>query len=181
MLSAAPATETIGSWRLVYPDSPGGLGCLLRHKDASLQIGGYSVALEVQSVDGALVPVMAVRGLAPQPAVGTFVSITVGLRLDQGVWLELPCGQALRCLPDADVLPDLARAFPTARLLRLRLEVTLPTGDALPRPEHEFELNGTKRALQRLKASGVVSTSAPTAPGLDWKGMLQKAWRAVGG
>jgi len=78
-------------------------------------------------------------------------------------------------------VPDLARTFPSAATLRLRLEVTLPDGTALPQPEHEFELRGTKRALERLKAAGVVTTSSPTAPGLDWQGLLRKAWRAVGG
>ncbi len=181
LCAASPAGETVGTWRLVCPDAPQGLGCVLRHKDASLQIGGYSVALEVQSVDGALVPVVAVRGIPSQAAVGTLVGVVVGLRLDQDDWVALPCGKALRCLPGAEAVAGLARAFPTARTLRLRLEVTLPDGTALPQPEHEFELSATKRAVERLKAAGVVTTSAPAAPGLDWQGALRKAWRAFGG
>src|SRR3954462_15572699 len=156
--AAAPAGETIGSWRLVCPDAPPGLGCVLRHQDASLQAGGYSVAVEVQSVGGVLVPVVAVRGAAPQTAVGSLLTVVVGLRLDHGPWIALPCEPALRCLPSSDALATLARTFPAAETLRLRLEVTLPDGSSLPRPEHEFSLIGTKRAVERLKIAGAVTT-----------------------
>ena len=175
-----PKAEVIGTWRLVCADMPAG-DCALRHKDASLQVGGYGVALEVRSVNNALVPVVAVRGIGPQKAIGTLLTVTVGLRLDTTDWIELPCGPTLLCMPAAEALPGLAIAFPAASRMRLRLEVTLPNGQALPVPEHVFDLAGTKRALVRLQASGVVDTAAPAAPGLDWKGLVRKLMKSAGG
>ena len=173
--------EVIGTWRLVCADATFDGGCVLRHKDASLQAGGYGVALEVRSVNNALVPVVAVRGVGPQKAIGTLLTVTVGLRLDTADWIELPCGPSLLCLPPADALPGLAMAFPVASQMRLRLQVTLPNGDTLPVPEHLFDLRSTKPALVRLRASGVTNTAAPAAPGLDWKSLVRKLMKSNGG
>ncbi|MBS0644833.1 MAG: hypothetical protein JSS43_33615 [Proteobacteria bacterium] len=178
--AAAPAPEPIGTWRLSCPEAAPAQGCTLRHKDASLQFAGYGVALEVQSIGGALVPVVIVRGVGAQKGIGSVLGVAVWLRLDQGAWVELPCNAALHCLPGAEALPALAGAFPSASLIRLRLDVTLPGGSGLPQPEHEYDLASTKRALERLKAAGPVTVTAPAAPGLDWKAMMQKLMKAGG-
>jgi hypothetical protein len=178
---AGAVTETIGSWKLVCRDDKSAGVCTLRHKDASVQIGAYSVAVEVQSVNGALVPVVAARGVAAAKTVGSLVSVVIGLRLDNGPWFELPCGADLRCVATSDELPELAVTFPLARQMRLRLEVTLPGAGALPQPEHEFALGGTRAALDRLRSAGTITTAAPAEATADWKAMIQKAWRAVGG
>ncbi len=148
---AGAVTETIGSWKLTCRDDKSGNGCTLRHKDASVQIGAYSVAVEVQSVNGALVPVVAVHGVAAAKAVGSVIGILIGLRLDNGPWFELPCGPDLRCVPSSDEVPELALTFPLGGQMRLRLEVTLPGAGALPQPEHVFDLSGTRTTLDRLR------------------------------
>jgi hypothetical protein len=178
---AGARTETIGTWKLTCRDDRSAGGCSLQHKDASVRIGTYSVALEVQSVNGALVPVVAVGGVPTQNAVGSLVSVAIGLRLNNGPWFELPCGTDLRCVPSADELPALALTFPSDGQMRLRLEVVVPGAGALPQPEHEFDLIGTRLALDRLRSAGPITTAAPGASVPDWKAMMQKMWRAVGG
>jgi len=178
---AGAVTETIGSWKLTCHNDKSGDECMLRHKDASVQIGASSVAVEVLSVNGALVPIVAVHGVAPAKAVGSLVSIVVGLRLDNGPWFALPCAADLRCVPSADEVPELALTFPLAGQMRLRLEMTLPGSGALPQPEHEFDLNSTRAALGRLRSAGTITTAVPGESVADWKAMIQKAWRAIGG
>ncbi len=175
--SAAAPADTIGAWRLLCPDS----GCLLRHKDASLDVAGYGAALEVESVGGAFVPVVTVRGVGSQTGLGRMLSVAVWLRLDKGAWIEMPCNEDLRCLPQATDVAALARGFPSAAQVSLRLDVTLPGGRGLPQPEHAFDLDGTKRAVERLKATGRAAASAPADRGLDWKSMLQKWMKGTGG
>ena len=132
-------------------------------------------------MDGALVPVVIVHGVGPQQAVGSVLGVAVWLRLDKGDWTDLPCDASLQCRPTADTVIPLARALPTAALMRLRLDVTLPNGTGLPQPEHEFDLHETRRALERLQAAGPVTATSPAASGLDWRGMMQKFLKRGGG
>ncbi len=183
LCAAAPAADTIGSWVLRCPADPGTDGCTLRHKDASIRIGTVGAALEVQPVGGGLVPVVAVRGLSPQAAIAASLAarVSIGLRLDKGPWITLPCAGLALCAPAPDAVPALVRDFPAARSVSLRIEVKRTGGPALPRPEHTFRLTGTKQALDRLKAAGVATTSEPSQPGLDWMDAVKKLLRAGGG
>jgi hypothetical protein len=162
----------IGTWRLICAPGPSE-GCLLRHRDADLRLGPYRIAVEVRSVSGVLVPVVAVHGVPAQKVVGSVLGIVIGLRLDGGNWLELPCAPTLLCTPTAELAPALATAFPGAASMRLRLQVTLPNGDTLPRPEHAFDLRATSAALGRLTSGGVIATASPAPSASDWMGMLR--------
>ncbi len=165
--SALAGEPAVGSWEVVCHDT-----CTMRHKDASVRMGGLAADLEVQPVDGALVPVVVARGLPAQAAV-VAAGLSVALRLDKGPWVEMPCATLLVCAPSAADATELGRLFPAARLLSLRVAVTVPGTPPLPPIEHAFGAKGTREALARLKAGGVVTTSAPSAPGLDWMGMVR--------
>jgi hypothetical protein len=170
--SALAGEPTVGSWEVVCHDT-----CTMRHRDASVRVGGLTADLEVQSVGGALVPVVVARGLPAQAAV-VAASVSVGLRLDKGPWAEMACTGLLICAPSEADAPGLGQAFPGARSVSLRVQVTVPGAPALPPVEHAFGTAGTREALARLKAGGAVTTSAP---GLDWMGLARKLMKGAGG
>jgi hypothetical protein len=132
-------------------------------------------------VNGALMPVVAVHGVPTQTAMGVLISVAVDLRFDGGSWFELPCGADLRCVPTVDEIPEIGATFPSAGQMRLRLEVTVPGAGTLPQPEHEFALAGTRLALERLRSSGTITRAVPTTSAADWRAVMQKMLRAVGG
>jgi hypothetical protein len=167
---AAPADDAaIGSWRLICP-APN--ACVLRHARARLDAAGVTIALEVRSIRGALVPVVALSGLSGQAAL--LAELTVGLRLDRGAWTDMPCEGLSICAPPDAALAAVAQAFPAARTVGLRMTLSLPGVTGLPRPDVSFGLSGTAEALRRLRASGTVEEAAPAEPGLDWRGMIGK-------
>ena len=170
--AAAPAG---GSWDVACRDI-----CTMRHKAASVRLGGFSAGLEVQPVGGALVPVVVVRGLPAQAAALAVAGVSVSLRLDKGAWVDLPCGLSLVCAPAEADATGLGAAFPAARTVSLRVAVAVPGAAPLPPVEHSFTAVGTREALARLKADGVETTSAPAAGGLDWLGMARKLMRGGG-
>jgi hypothetical protein len=165
----AARAETIGSWVLTCPEAPAGGGCTLRHKDAFLQLGGVTAALEVRRHAEALVPVVVLSGLGAQAALAVAGSVTVSLRLDGGAWAAMPCAVWLVCAPaPADVT-----GFPAAHEIALRVGVAIPGGPALPPVVHGFALSGTDAALRRLRAAGEVE---PAEQGLDMEGLMRKLW-----
>jgi hypothetical protein len=167
---AARAQDTaIGTWLLVCPTKG---ACVLRHARAQLDVAGVTIALEVRSIRGALVPVVALSGLSGQATL--IAGLAVALRLDHGAWTEMPCAGLSVCAPADGALATVAKAFPVARTMGLRMTLSLPGVTGLPRPDVSFALSGTAEALRRLRAGGVAEEAAPAEPGLDWRGMIGK-------
>ncbi len=83
--------------------------CLLRHRSGVLaqSAGGMSASLEVLYRGGQFIPVVAMRGLSTQAALGGVLALqaSVGLRFDGAPRIELACGLdggAVVCAPTVD-------------------------------------------------------------------------------
>jgi hypothetical protein len=195
---AAPATarqrpteEAIGSWSLTCPAPPATGArpdpCILRHQDWIVPqgAGGPAVALEVQARGGGLVPVVVVRGLPVQAAIGGALAARpdIALRLDNLPQTAMTCGlsgAAYACAPAAQDVPAVADALPRARSARVRVVLAVPGLGALPPQERSMDLAGTSQALARLRELGAEGESLPIEPGLDWQGFLDRLMRAAG-
>lgn len=167
---ARAADQTIGSWLLVCPAEAG--GCALRHKNAYLRAGSLQFAMEVRSVGGLLVPVVALHGVSAEVAM--MGSLAIGLRFDHGGWTEMDCPEWSVCTPRAASLAATAAALPGALSVTLRIELTVPRVAALPQPELTFDLAGTEPALRRLRRAGATEEAMPAEPGLDLRRLMNK-------
>ncbi len=183
---ARPASETIGSWVLQCPADPSG-PCTLRHRDPLLAPGnhGPTAALEVQRRGDALVPVITLRGLPPEAALGGSLVVRplVSLRLDGGTPDALACGPddgVFVCAPGAASVPGLAAALPTARSVSVAVTMTVPGSPRPPPQSLSLALTGTAQALARLRAVGAAGEALPTYPGLDLQGFLDQVLRGLG-
>jgi hypothetical protein len=184
------ADEEIGSWVLACPAPPAGTqadGCILRHKSWVLAPGngGPSAALEVQMRGDSLVPVVALRGMPTQAAVGGSLVLKpdVAVRFDNGPRSPMSCGlsgAAYACAPQLAAIGPTAAALPKAHAVTVRIELTIPGMMTLPPTERTMELSGTEAALARLRAVGAITEALPEVPGLDWQGFLDHMLRAAG-
>ena len=102
-----PASEAIGSWVLSCPDAKT-LPCQLRHR-ASMQpaASGPSASLEVAYRGDQFVPVVTLRGMSMQAALGGVLAVQsdVALRFDNQAPITLGCGLdggAIVCAPAGD-------------------------------------------------------------------------------
>jgi hypothetical protein len=186
----AAVEETIGSWVLACPPAHTAAHpepCILRHRTWILQPGngGPSAALEVQMRNSALVPVVTLRNLPLQAALGGALVLkpTVAIRFDNGPGLDMNCGLSgadYACAPTVAAIPQAARVLPTAHSVTVRVELTIPGLLALPPAERAMDLAGTEPALARLRAVGAISETLPVIPGLDLQEFLDRVLRAAG-
>jgi hypothetical protein len=181
-----PAEAQIGSWELSCPsaaDSP----CLLRHRNWVLSPGGArpTAAVEVQRRGEALVPVVALRGLPMQAALGGVMAMqpAVGLRFDDGPRITLSCGLddgAILCAPQGPAVGAAAAALPHARSVTVQMALTVPGMGALPEQDRVLDLAVTPQALARYRAAGASGEALPAEPGLDWQQFLDRVLKAAG-
>lgn len=178
----AAAPQAVGSWMLLCP---GHGGCLLQHETWIVPPGsGHpSVALQVQRRGDWLVPVVALRGVTAQAAVGGLLLLhpLVVLRFTPGPPIRLSCGMdaaAVVCAPEDPAAS--AAALARATSVQADLVLTLPGGTALPAQRTTLALSGTAAALAKLGAARAAGESLPAEPGLDWIGFLDKVLRAAG-
>lgn len=181
-----PADEQIGSWELTCP-SAADSSCLLRHRNWVLPPGGTrpTAAVEVQRCGEALVPVVAVRGMPMQAALGGVMVMkpSVGLRFDNGPRLELNCGLdggAILCAPQGAAIAAAAAALPNARSVTVQIALTVPGIAALPEQDRVLDLAATPQALARYRAAGTSGEALPTEAGLDWQQFLDRVLKAAG-
>jgi len=182
-----PAQQQIGSWVLDCPTVAPTGGCVLRGRTWILAPGGGrpGAALEVQDRGDLLVPVVALRGLSTQAAIGGLLALKaqVALRFDSGPPADLVCGQdggAIVCAPEGSALAATAAALPTAHAVNVQIQLSLPGTMALPAQGSRLELQGTREALARFRAVGPAGESLPAEPGLDLVGFLDRVLRAAG-
>jgi hypothetical protein len=184
---APPERPQIGSWLLDCPARTAAVACMLRHQDWILPpvADRPSVALEVQARGDLLVPVVALRGLSSQAAIGGLVALKaqVALRFDPGPRADLACGLddgAIVCAPEGPAIAATAAALPVARSVEVQIQLGLPGAMALPGHGSSLELRDTREALTRFRAAGPAGESLPAEPGLDWVGFLNRVLRAAG-
>lgn len=184
---APPAQQQIGSWVLDCPTGATAGRCVLRERTWILPPGGGrpNAALEVQGRGNLLVPVVALRGLSNQAAIGGLLALNaqVALRFDGGLRTELACGLdggAIVCAPEGPGLAATAAALPTAHAVEVQIQLGVPGAMALSAQAGSLELQGTREALARFRAVGPAGESLPAEPGLDWFGFLDHVLRAAG-
>lgn len=185
-LAAAPAEapQAIGSWLLQCP--PAG-GCTLQDRDWVVPpgTGGPSAALEVQRRGDALVPVVTLRGLTTQMAVGGLLTLQprATLRFVPGPSAELACeldGDAVVCAPQGHAVAETAAALPVARTVAIGMQFGASGTTPLPGRTRDLALAGTREALARLRSAGAAGEALPAEPGLDWIGFIDRVLRAAG-
>lgn len=182
-----PANEEIGSWllgcRAEAPHDP----CQLHHRTGILaqSPGGMSASLEVLYRGDAFIPVVAMRGLSTQAALGGVLTMqaAVGLRFDGAPRIELACGldgSAVVCAPGVDVAATAAAELVAARNVLVQVKLGLPGGLALPEQARSLDLARTADALAAFRATAPASESVPVVAGLDWRGFLDRIARDAG-
>jgi invasion protein IalB len=183
-----PAESEIGSWVLACPaTSATAEPCILRHRTWVLRPGpdGPVVALEVQMRGGAMVPVVTLRGLPVQAALGGSLVLrpAVALHFDNGPGLPLGCGLSgavYACAPEGPALAAAAAALADARSVTLSVTMAVPGVPALVPQERTMALAGTRTAIARLRAAGAMAGAVPSEPGLDLPGLLDGMMHAAG-
>lgn len=180
----ADQARDIGSWELTCPAAG---GCTLRAREWVLPPGPGrpAAALEVQSRGQWLVPVVTLRGLTTQQALGGLLALQprATLRFDSGPTAELPCelsGQAVVCAPQGDAVAATAAALPTAHSIAVGLQLGAPGMMQLPSQGRTLALQGTATALDQLRSAGAVGEALPAEPGLDWIGFVDRIMQAIG-
>ncbi|HUB49647.1 MAG TPA: hypothetical protein VMB73_32130 [Acetobacteraceae bacterium] len=186
LLAAAPpsdAPKAIGSWLLQCKES----GCSLRNRDWILPPGAsqFAAALEVQRRGGSLVPVVMLRGLSTQQAIGGLLALQprVTLHFTPGPNATLDCeidDGAVICAPQGDAVATTSAALPSARQVEVGVQVGAPGLMRLPSQGRVLELQRTPEALVRLRSAGAAGESLPAEPGLDWIGLVHKIMQAAG-
>jgi len=184
LAAAAPpnAPATIGSWLLQCAES----GCVLRDRDWILPpgAGAFTAALEVQRRGNSLVPVVTLRRLSAEQAVGGVLALQprATLHFLPGPRADLPCGiegATVICAPDGDAVAATAAALPTARQVEVGVRLGAP-GPPLPSQGRVLTLQDTPEALARLRTAGAAGEALPAEPGLDWIGFVRKLMQAAG-
>ena len=178
------ADQEIGSW-VVSCASPG--NCLMRHRSWVMPPGGGrpSAALEVQRRGDLLVPVVALRGLSAQAAIGGILALkaAVAVTFDDGPAWNLNCsldGGAIVCAPQGDGVVLSAAELPTAHEATVRIQLSMPGLMALPSQQRTLALQSTRAALARFRTVGPSGESLPAEAGLDWSGFVDRVLRAFG-
>src|SRR6185312_5416660 len=169
---APPANEEIGSWVLTCPEAPKPGACRLRHRNWVLPPGDgrLSAALEVQRRGDAMVPVVTLRGLSSQAAIGGMLTMkaTVGVRFDGGPRTDLACGfdgEAIVCAPEGTAVALAAAQLPSAHGAVVQIQVSLPGMLALPAQDRAMDLKGTREALARFRTMGPAGEALPAEAG----------------
>jgi hypothetical protein len=181
-----PASEDIGSWVLNCPDvktAP----CQLRLRTSVIQAGtnGPGASLEVVHRGDQFVPVVALRGLPMQAAIGRVLAVqtNVALRFDAQPWTGLACaldGGAIVCAPVPDASAQAAAALSGASSVLVRVRIALPGKMALPEQSRSLDLQGTAEALARFRATAPANEAVAVIAGLDWRGLLDRVARDAG-
>lgn len=183
-----PAELTIGTWVLTCPPDNNPRPCVLRHRDWLLPPGGPgtpSAALEIQGRNGTLVPVVTLRGLPTQAAIGGALVVrpSVTLKLDGGGPVPLACGLSngtQTCAPAFAEVSRLSPALPTTGTIEARIEVAIPGLAAMPPQTRTLELGATVQALAAARHYGVENETLPAIAGLDLFGFIDRVARAAG-
>jgi hypothetical protein len=182
-----PVAEEIGSWVVDCPAESPREPCRLRHRTLVMQpgAGGPAVALEVVYRGNRFIPVLALRGLATQAALGGVLALqaTASLRFDGAPRIELACGLdggAVICAPAVTAATDAANQLASARSVLVQVKLGLPGGMALPEESRPLDLTRTAEALARFRATAPASESVPVVAGLDWRGFLDRLARDAG-
>ncbi len=182
-----PANQEIGSWVLTCPAEAPRDPCQLHHRTGVLaqSPGGMSASLEVLNRGDQFIPVVAMRGLSTQAALGGVLTMqaTVGLRFDGAPRIELSCGLdggAVVCAPGVDAGALAAGELVTARSVLVQMKLGLPGGLALPEQARSLDLARTADALVAFHATAPASESVPVVAGLDWRGFLDRLARDAG-
>jgi hypothetical protein len=181
-----PASEAIGSWVLSCPDAKA-VPCQLRNRMPIIQASdnGPAASLEVAHRGDRFVPVVALRGMSMQAAVGGMLAVqgSVTLRFDNASAIELGCGldgSAVVCAPSGAAAATAAAALPDAHNVVVRVRMTLPGAMALPEQSRSLDLQETGQALAQFRATAPASESVPVIAGLDWRGFLDRMARDAG-
>lgn len=169
---AIPAgAEQIGTWTIACEN--GSNGCIMRFSKRFIDKGPITADLEVQSQSGALVPVIAVRGLTSEMMMAASMAgkAEASVQIPGGIREDLTCnatGVGFICAPTGAAAVKLASALPKARSLVLKAGITISGMSPLPAQEKSLDLAGTADALARLKAAGPVEVARPveTNPGV---------------
>lgn len=182
--SARAADQQIGSW-IVECTAPG--DCVMRNAAWVLPPGGGrpSAALEVRRRDDAFVPVVTLRGLSTEQAVGGMLTMkaSVAVSLDNERPVALDCSlasAAIVCAPLGDAATATAAELPGARTATVHIQLSIPGMMALPAEQRSMSLVSTREALARFSADGPPPEEAPIEPGLDWNGFVQLIFRELG-
>jgi hypothetical protein len=181
-----PASQQIGSWVLSCPDTKSA-PCEMRMSELITPAGGNgpTASLEVAHRGNLFVPVVALRGISMQEAVGAELSAQtdVALRFDAQPWTQLTCAldiAAVVCAPAPEASAQTAAALSSAHSVTVRVRITLPGATALPEQSGSFGLQATAEALARFRATAPASESVPAIAGLDWRGFLDRLARDAG-
>lgn len=181
---AAPAEQDIGSWVVACPTQG---NCLMRHQSWVLPpgTGRPSAALEVQRRGDSLVPVVTLRGLSTQAAIGGMLTMkaAVAVSFDSGPAADLACdlgGDAIVCAPQGSAVALTAAELPTARSATVRIQLSLPGLMALPAQQRTMALQATPQALAQFRAVGPSGEALPVEAGLDWRGFVDRVLRGLG-
>jgi hypothetical protein len=187
MAQPRPADQEIGSWVLTCPAEAPRDPCQLHHRTGVLaqSPGGMSASLEVLYRGDQFIPVVAMRGLSTQAALGGVLTMqaSVGLRFDGAPRIELACGLdggAVVCAPGVDVAATAAAQLAAARSVVVQVKLGLPGGLALPEQARPLDLARTADALAAFRATAPASESVPVVAGLDWRGFLDRLARDAG-
>ena len=182
-----PAMEEIGSWVLACPADTKVEPCQLRHQAWVLPpgTGRPSAALEVLRRGDQFIPVIAMRGLSMQAALGGVLALkaSASLRFDGAGPVDLPCGLdgvAIVCAPEVTQAASAAGQLVAARSVLVTLQLSLPDVVALPEQSRMLGLQHTPEALARFHATSPASEAVPAIPGLDWRGFLERVLRDAG-
>lgn len=185
LAAAAPSDgpQAIGSWLLQCKES----GCILHDRDWILPPGfsQFAAALEVQRRGKSLVPVVTLRGLSTEQAVGGLLTLQprATLHFTPGPNANLDCemdGGAVICAPQGDAVATTSAALPSARQVEVGLQLGAPGLMPLPSQGRVLALQRTPEALARLRSAGAAGESLPAESGLDWIGLVHKIMQAAG-
>lgn len=182
MAQPRPANQQVGSWIVTcLADQPS--SCQMRHESWLLPPGtnGPSASLEVMQRGGQFVPVVALRGLTTQTALGGMLALnaTVTLSLDNGPPLPLACGldgAAIVCAPPGDA----AAALVSAHTAQVRIALSIPGVASLPEQVRSVELRRTADAIAMFRSTAPADRTVPALPGLDWHDFLDRLLREAG-
>lgn len=181
-----PASEVIGSWMLSCPDAKTA-PCELRHRASIMQAGtsGPSASLEVVHRGDLFVPVVTLRGMSMQAALGGVLAVQtdVALRFDNLAWTTLGCGLdggMVLCAPAGDAATAAAAELGAAHSVLVRVQISVPGVTTLPEQSRSLDLQQTVEALAQFRTTAPASESVPVIAGLDWRGFLDRAARDAG-
>ena len=181
MAQHRPANQQLGSWIVTCPADQQS-SCQMRHESWLLPPGtdGPTASLEVMQRGGRFVPVVALRGLTTQTALGGMLALnaTVTLGLDNGPPAPLPCGLdgvAIICAPAGDA----PTALVSAHTAQVRIALSIPGIASLPEQSRSVELLRTADAIATFRSTAPADLTVPL-PGLDWHDFLDRLLRQAG-